>query len=124
MIVGTLALLMFLFGGGGLEYYLTNLKSDVKEHVVSQESQSKIIEASKTLSADLEDLQEEINDHFGELVGMHTDFESTAADFDEITSEIVSDQKMATKLILDARDRMHAEMTKAEWEAVFQPLEK
>ena len=124
MIVATLALLMFLFGGGGLEYYLTNLKDDVKEHVVNEASQEKIIEASNALSDHLEELQEGIDEHFKELVRIHTAFKSTATDFDQVSAKLVSDQKMTTQLILDARDTMHAEMTKAEWEAVFQPLEK
>jgi hypothetical protein len=119
MIVGTLALLMFLFGGGGLEYYLTNLKSDVKEHVVSEESQDKIIEASKKLSSELGTLQTEIDDHFKELVEIHADFRSSAEDFDAVAAKLVVDQKTATALILDARDTMHAQMTEQEWTAVF-----
>lgn len=119
MIVGTLALLMLIFGGGGLEYYLTNLKGDVKEHVVQQENQERIIEASKQLSSDLETLQIEINSHFEDLVMVHADFRSSAADFDAVAKTIVSDQNKATKLILDARDAIHADMTETEWAAVF-----
>ena len=119
MIVGTLALLMLIFGGGGLEYYLTNLKGNVKEYVVQQENQERIIEASKQLSSDLETLQKDINEHFEDLVQVHADFQSLASDFDTVAENLVSDQNRATKLILDARDAMHAEMIEAEWEAVF-----
>jgi hypothetical protein len=123
MIVGTLALLMFLFGGGGLEYYLTNLKGDVKEHVASEASQEKIIQASKKLSSELGTLQTEIDDHFKELVEIHADFRSSAEDFDAVAAKLVIDQKAATSFVLDARDTMHEQMTRDEWEAVFRSPE-
>jgi hypothetical protein len=119
MIVGTIALLMLLFGGGGLEYYLTNLKSEVKEYVVQKDCQEKIIEASKTLSSELGTLQIEIDAHFKELVEIHAEFRSSAEDFDAVAAKLVVDQKTATALILDARDTMHAQMTEQEWTAVF-----
>ena len=111
-------------GRGGDVYHVTNLKDDVKEHVASEASQEKIIEASENLSAELGTLQIEIDVHFKELVEIHADFKSSAPDFDAVAEKIAADQKMATKLILDARDAMHTEMTKAEWEAVFQPADR
>jgi len=119
MIVGTLALLMLLFGGDGLVFYLTNLKGDVKEYVQDKARQEIIIETSKTLTEDLKELAKEIDDHFEDLLEVHTEYDSVASDFDEGITTLRADQKELSDLVLDARDAMHEQMTKEEWEAVF-----
>ncbi len=124
MIIGTLTLLMLIFGGGGLEFYLTNLKGDVKEHVQDKARQELIIDAGKVLSEDLQTLEKQIDVHFEDLIAVHTDFHSVATDFDAATANLKADQKEVSQLILDARDAMHKQMTKEEWEAVFQASEK
>ncbi|OEU64220.1 MAG: hypothetical protein BA867_04750 [Desulfobacterales bacterium S5133MH16] len=124
MIIGTLTLLMLIFGGGGLEFYLTNLKSDVKEHVQDKARQELIIDASEALSSNLQTLEKQIDVHFEDLIAVHTDFHSVATDFDAATAQLKADQKEVSQLILDARDAMHKQMTKDEWEAVFQTSKK
>jgi len=119
MIIGTLTLLILLFGGDGLLFYLTNVKGDVKEHVQDKARQEIIIETSKTLSNDLEEFAEEINDHFEDLLEAHVEYDSTENDFDEAIETLKADQKKLSGLVLDARDTMHEQMTKEEWEAVF-----
>lgn len=124
MIIGTLTLLMLIFGGGGLEFYLTNLKGDVKEHVQDKARQELIIDASEALSSNLQTLEKQIDVHFEDLIAVHADFHSIATDFDAATAQLRADQKEVSQLILDARDAMHKQMTKEEWEAVFQASEK
>ncbi len=124
MIIGTLTLLMLIFGGGGLEFYLTNLKGDVKEHVQDKARQELIIDASDALSSNLQTLGKQIDVHFEDLITVHADFHSIASDFDAATAQLKADQKEVSQLILDARDAMHKQMTEEEWEAVFQASEK
>ena len=124
MIWGTLAILILLFGGGdGLAFYLTNLKGDVKEHVQDTAQQKIIIETSKALSKDLAELAGEIDDHFEDLVEVHSDYDSAESDFDKATAALKADQKELSRLVLDARDVMHDQMTKEEWNAVFAEAE-
>ncbi len=120
MIIGITALYLFLFGGGGsLEFYLTNLKDPVKEYVQDKERQDVIIEASKALSKELGNIQKEVTDQFNDYVKAHADYESTPEDFDEVTDEMVASQLKLAKQVLDARDKMHEQMTADEWRAVF-----
>ncbi len=119
MIWGTLAVLIILFSGGSLEFYLTNLKKPVKEHVQDKACQEIIIDTSKALAKDLQTLGEEVNGHFEDLVEVHGEYDSVASDFDEVVAELKADQKELSRLVLDARDTMHDQMTKEEWEAVF-----
>ena len=124
MIVGTLTLLILLFGGGGgLAFYLTNLKGDVKEHVQDKACQEIILDASKALAKDLAALAGEIDDHFEDLAEVHSEYDSAASDFDNVVADLNADQKKLSRLVLDARDAMHEQMTKEEWEAVFAETE-
>ena len=119
MIVGTLAVLMFLFSGGSLEFYLTNMKGDVKEHVQDKARQEIILDAGDVLAKDLQTLGAEVNDHFEDWVEAHSEYDSTESDFDEVVADLKADQKELSRRVLDARDVMHEQMTKEEWNAVF-----
>jgi peptidoglycan hydrolase CwlO-like protein len=119
MIIATITALILIFGGGSLEFYLTNLKGDVKDHVADKARQEIIIDASKALSKDLAALAEEVDDHFEDLVEVHSEYGSTESDFDEVTEELKADQKELSRLVLDARDSMHEQMTREEWNVVF-----
>ena len=120
MFWATLAALTVLFlGGGSLEFYLTNLKSDVKEHVQDKACRKIILDAGKALSKDLKTLEKEVLDHVEDLAEVHSEYDSAASDFDEDVAALKADQKELSRLVLDARETMHEQMTKEEWEAVF-----
>ena len=124
MLIATIAALIMIFsGGGGLELYLTNLTDPVKANVEEKGCRKEILGTSKALSKDLGSLGETIEAHFDEVVGVHAEYGSTAQDFDVVIAKLVADQKEASRLILDAREALHAQMTKTEWEAVFAPQE-
>ena len=120
MIIALTTLCIFLFGGGGgLEYYLTNLKDPVKEHVADEAQQDAILDASKALSKQMEDVQKEVEKLFKAYVEAHADFKSTPQDFDAVTEKMVAQQKKLSGLVLNTRAAMHSQMTEAEWNAVF-----
>ncbi len=120
MIIGLTALFLFLFGGGGsLEFYLTNLKDPVKAEVQDKARQDVILDASKALSKELAAIQKDVSEGFKGYVKAHADYESTPADFDAVTDEMIESQLKLAKAVLETRAAMHAQMTEAEWNAVF-----
>jgi hypothetical protein len=124
MLIATLAALMLIFGGGTLEFYLTNLKSDVKEHVQDKDCQKIIIAAGKTLEKELKELQKDTEDHFAELVEVHSEYDSMPEDYDTAGENLKADQKRLSTLVLDTRDVMKEQMSREEWNAVFQAEDK
>ncbi len=116
--------LMMVFGGGGLEFHLTNLKKPVKEHVQDKTCQKEIINESKALAKELQSMGKRVDRDFENFVGVHADFQSLEADFDAAAAKLSEDQAKVAQLSLDARDAMHEQMTKEEWEAVFAKLDK
>jgi hypothetical protein len=119
MIIGILAAFMFIFGSGGLEFYLTNLKDPVKAAVQDKQRQEIVLHTSKTLAKDLKALQKDVQKQFEAYVKTHEDYDATPAEFDAITARLVAEQTQLSQLVLDARDTMHKQMTAEEWGAVF-----
>lgn len=120
MLVAMVTALILIFGGGGgLDFYLTTINKAAKQHIAEKERREQVIDTGKTLAEDLKSLGEEIDAHFEDLVMAHADFDATASDFDAAVAKLKYDQQVSTELILDARDKMHSQMTKDEWTAVF-----
>lgn len=119
MIIAITALFILLFGGGGLEFYLTNLKDSVKDAVPDKPRREEIMDTSKALEKELESLQKDVGKQFKSYVDVHNNYKATPADFDAVTTQLVSDQQKFAKLVLDARYKMHEQMTADEWRAVF-----
>ena len=124
MLIATITALMLIFGGGNLEFYLTNLKKPVKEHVVDKERRDAILEAGKELEKELKVLSKDIEEHFEEVIEVHAEYESTTDDYLAAGNRLKADQNRLTMLVLDTRDAMKENMTRAEWEAVFEAVEK
>ena len=119
MIIALTTLCILLFGGGGLEFYLTNMKDPVKDHVADEACQDAILDAGKALSKQMKDVQKEVEKLFDAYVDAHADFESTPQDFDAVTENMVAQQKKLSGAVLETRAAMHSQMTEAEWAAVF-----
>jgi len=122
MLIATITALIIIFGSGNLEFYLTNLKKPVKEHVVDKDRRDAVIDAGKALEKDLKVLADDVEDHFNALVKVHGVFESTPSDYLAAGARLKADQNKLTSLVLDARDEMKKNMTREEWEAVFKEM--
>ena len=123
MLIATITALILIFGGGNLEFYLTNLKKPVKEYVVDKERRDAILEAGKELEKELKGLSKDIEEHFEELIEMHGEYESTTKDYLAAGAKLKADQNTLAGLVLDTRDAMKENMTRAEWEQVFSEVE-
>jgi hypothetical protein len=124
MLIATITALILIFGAGSLEFYLTDLKKPVKEHVADKERRDAVLEAGKELEKELKALTKDIEDHFGELIEVHDEYASTPADYLTAGEKLKADQNALTGLVLDARDVMKENMTRAEWEKVFEKAEE
>lgn len=119
MLIATITALILIFGGGGLEFYLTDIKKPVKEHVQEKERRTLILDESKALKKDLKEIRKDIEEHLDDLIDVHTAYASAPAAYDAVGKILLADQKTSSTRVLDARDVMHEQMTREEWEAVF-----
>lgn len=124
MLIATITALILIFGSGNLEFYLTNLKKPVKEYVVDEVRRDAILEAGKELEEELKGLSKDIEEHFEELIEVHAEYKSATGDYPAAGAMLKTDQNKLTMLVLDTRDAMKENMTRAEWEQVFEAVEK
>lgn len=119
MLIATITALILIFGGSNLEFFLTNLKKPVKEYVADADRQDAILDAGKALEKELKELTKDVEDHFNEIVEVHSVYESTTENYLTAGAKLKADQNRLTTLVLDTRDVMKENMTREEWEAVF-----
>ena len=120
MIIGTLTLLMLLFGGGGsLENYLLNIKKPVKAAVENKDTVKEVISLSKELQKQLKVQNQEITDLRENFLDLHTSHDATLADSEACLDRLASARDTGQKHILDARKAMKDLMTQEEWTTVF-----
>jgi hypothetical protein len=81
MIVGLIALYIYLFGGGGVETLFDGLgKKDVEHAVESAETRSRILALSEQLGKDLAENRKEWDEQCDQLLKTQHDFESLPVD--------------------------------------------
>ena len=120
MIVGTIALLMMLFGADGtLENYLLNIKKPVKAAVESKQTANEVIELSKDLSKELKTENKEITELKKVFLDLHTNYTATQSDFDAVLKKMITVRNAGQKEILDTRFAMKDLLSETEWNAVF-----
>jgi len=120
MIVGTIALIMMLFGGGGtLEHYLLDIKKPAKAAVESKQTVNESVDLSKELGKELKELNEDITKLKGNFLDLHANYDATSADFKAIVDQMINLREEGQQNILDTRSAMKERMTKEEWTKVF-----
>jgi hypothetical protein len=112
-------LLFFGFGGNDFEYKMTDLKKPAKEHIEDGARRDSVIQTSKQMNTDAKALQEEVLEHYEQLVEMHYAYESDAAAYDASGALLKEDYRKLITLVLDTRDELNANMTPEEWTEIF-----
>jgi hypothetical protein len=119
MLAALAALLAVMFLGGSANYPLNQVHKTAKKHITDPVRLEKVLDTGKQLEKELKAMEKGLAADFGDLVAVHRAFASTEADFDAVKAKLKADQQAVAKTLLEARDAMRAQMTKAEWTAVF-----
>ena len=119
MIVALCGLLALLLMGGHGGATLSNIEEGVKDQVPDKVRRAEILDISKQLEDELRTIEKRLNAHFDEFAKVETAYGSVDADFDAVTAKLRDDARDTSKAVLDAREGMREQMTRAEWDAVF-----
>lgn len=123
MIVGILALVALLLGGGGgLNYHLAQIEDPVKEFVQDSGRQEAILDASDELQDQISDILEAFTEEIDGFAEVNSAFGSAPEDFDRATERVLAMQEKVSTSVLDAREKMHEQMTEEEWTQVFKAV--
>ncbi|MDF7822942.1 hypothetical protein P4B35_02875 [Pontiellaceae bacterium B12227] len=121
--IAALAVLFGAKGGGGPSHFLTDAETQIKSVVSDKTRRKAILDEIGDLSKKLRVLEKKIEAHLKDYAAVHSDFHASETDFDAVSANFSADQQEVAKLILDTRETMREQMTREEWNAVFQSLE-
>jgi hypothetical protein len=119
MIVGILTLIASLLGGDGLNYHLAHIEESVKEYVQDTERQNAVFAAGKELEEQMSEIWKAYSKEAEAFFEINNSYEAKPEDFDERTDKLLTVQEQVKTSVLNARDKMHEQMTEEEWNAVF-----
>ncbi|ADE55699.1 hypothetical protein [Coraliomargarita akajimensis] len=120
MIGITIGVVVLLLGGGDkVEHHLVSMQDSVKAVITDKDRRKAVMQESKVLAKDLVEVQKQVQQHLDHLVDVHKNFGSTKADFMVVAEALQADQMEAAMLLMETRDRIKAQMSREEWEAVF-----
>lgn len=124
MIIGTIAALMILFGGGG-----HGLSFDLFKDVLNDQIQDKA--HRKELVAEI-DAADKVLDQFGKdmdemgrrMMKLNSRYDATRGEFDALFGLADAGRLDAIRQLLDARYALIGKMTKTEWDAMYAGVDK
>ena len=118
--VTTATILLLVFGtGGGLGHYLVNSDKAIKTVVEDKPRRSELMDITKQLGKDLKKERKVYIAAVEDFLDLHQTYETTPDEFDAQLEEILGQQQQLIETTLDARDKMHENMTADEWHSVF-----
>lgn len=120
MVAALIALLAILMlGGAAGTGWTADLEKPVKKQVDDKVRREAVLDALGDHEDGMEKVGDSLQDHFSGLLNAHLDFQSSEKTFDATTENLKADQMQAFKLDVALRRKMKAELSEAEWNAVF-----
>jgi len=121
MIIGTITVMLIVFGGGGV-FSLDAYRSAIEDHVADKNRREQVIELTKRFDSEIKDYNKHIKDHAGTAHALFKDYDAGREDFDGFfKTEDWRRQKMIGR-ILGTRFRVKDLVTAEESNAVFEQV--
>ena len=125
MIIGTITLIMLLFGGGGMFSFEKTFDPFVKEAVKDQSRYEQIADVTKQADESLKAFHKEVGDVWAkELKTLLSDYEASKDDFRSFVSRADQSRTAIQRELLDVRFRVVGLMTADEWNAMYDAMDK
>lgn len=116
MIVGTIALLTILFGGGvGEIFFVDKLEKGIKEFVLDKDRKKEILDDLKTSKAFIKDFNKERNSQMKNFDELNASYNSTSEDLIDFFNKIQDERIDFQDKIMDDRIAITDKITFDEW---------
>jgi len=120
MIIGLIAVVSSLFGGGSLSFDGT-FKPFVKDAVVDEQRYDQISEVFDEADDDIEAFRKDFDKHWApEVTALVGNYDASRDDFRDFRKRMSKPRTAAIRSIIGVRFKMVELMTEDEWTAMFQ----
>jgi len=125
MIIGTVTLIMLLFGGGGMFSFEKAFDPFVKDAVKDKSRYEQIADVTKQADESLKEFHKEVDDVWAkELKTLLSDYDASKDDFRSFVSRADQSRTAIQRELLDVRFKVTKLMTEDEWNSMYQAIEE
>jgi hypothetical protein len=125
MIIGTVTLIMLLFGGGGTFSFEKAFDPFVKDAVKDESRYEQIADVTKQADENLKQFHTEVDDVWAkELKTLLGDYDASKDDFRSFVSRADQSRTAIQRELLDVRFKVTKLMTEDEWNSMYEAIEK
>ena len=125
MIIGTVTLLMLLFGGGSIFSVEKAFKPFLKDAVKDKARYEQIVDLTKQADEHIKAFHKENEDVWTkELKTLMADYDTSEDQFRDVAKKVDQSRLSVQQKIFDVRFDVAELMTEDEWNAMYQAIEK
>ena len=125
MIIGTITVLILMFGGGGDFSFEKAFEPFVKDVVKDEARYEQIVDLTNEADEDMKAFQEEMGDEWGKkLIALLADYDASENDFRGFYRKADASRLDIQQRLLDARFGVIELMTADEWTAMYEAIDK
>jgi len=119
MIVGTVALLTILFGGGFDFFFIDNLEKGVKEYVIEKDRRKEILADLKTSKKLISNYSKERKAKYKTFKKLNISHETTREDLVDFFNKLYKERVAYQKEIVDSRIAVNKKIKADEWDSIM-----
>ena len=119
MIVGTIALLTLLFGGGLDFFFIDNLEKGVKEYVIEKDRKKEILADLKTSKKLISNYSKERKAKYKTYKKLNFSHETTREDLVDFFNKLYKERVAYQKEMVDARIAVNKKIKADEWDSIM-----
>jgi len=119
MIIGTIALITMLFGGGFDFFFIDNLEKGVKEYVIEKDRRKEILADLKTSKKLISNYSKERKAKYKTFKKLNISPETTREDLVDFFNKLYKERVAYQKEIVDSRIAVNKKIKADEWDSIM-----
>jgi len=119
MIIGTIALLTLLFGGGVELFFINNFDKGVKEYVIEKDRQKEILANLKTSKKLISNFNKEREKQYKLFKKLNVSHETTKGDLVDLFDDLYKERVTHQEVMIDKRLSVIKKIKADEWDSIM-----
>ena len=119
MIIGAVALVLILFGGGLDTFFISELEKGVKEYVQDKDRRDEIQAGIKDTKKNIKAFNKERKSYFKQFKKLNISRATTSAELDDFSDQMLTYRKAFQHRMIDDRLQLAANLKADEWASII-----
>ena len=118
MIIGTITLLLILFGGED-GFFPENFNKQVKKQLSDAQQVEQVKEITKQIEEDTKAYNKFVEKTAEEILELDANYDVTGADYHQLTAIILTERRKTQAQFIEGRLQIRELITREEWSTIF-----